>query len=158
MRREVLKNKSAYICGPLTELPKRQRENIKRFYEQIADLCQGVTGTRAFVPHEHYDPVKNPNPTPKEVYKVEYHQISKSTSCLIAVTIAPSWGGGMEVQMANEKKIPVILLCLREKLDKRKISRLLRGGDAVKAIISYNTKEEALVELEIVLRKILGIK
>jgi len=119
---------TAYICGPLTELEEHTRETAKRFYEHLADTCERVLGIRAFVPHEHYDPIAHAGFTPPEVYEAEESQVREKSSLLIVVTIfGPSWGGGIEVQIANQHSIPVIVLSLTD----QKVSRLLRGGPAV---------------------------
>jgi hypothetical protein len=39
-------------------------------------------------------------------------------------------------------------LCQTEKLEQRKISRLLRGNPAVGAILSYASKEDAIAQLK----------
>ena len=144
--------KSIYICGPLTELPEEWRVQTRKFYEQLADIVEKVTGKRAFVPHEHYDPIKHANYTPQEVDARERKQVCENTSLLLVVAIAPSWGGGIEVEMANQNHIPVIILCEQEKLEQRKISRLLRGNPAVAQIISYTNENDALSKLEQALR------
>ncbi len=144
-----MNTKIPYVCGPLTELAPDEQERVKRFYQKVGDVCKEVLGVRAFVPHEHYDPIKNANFTPQEVYRAEQHQVCDLTSLLIVVAIEPTWGGGMEVEMANQHNIPVILLCEKQKLEERRISRLLRGSPAVKEIISYSTEEEALRKLEL---------
>ncbi|MCL4364584.1 hypothetical protein M1328_05100 [Patescibacteria group bacterium] len=140
--------KTPYLCGPLTELLPEEQEKTKLFYGQIADVCGKVLGQRAFVPHEHYDPIKNASYTPQEVDQAERHQLCDLTSLLIAVAIKPSWGGGIEVEMANQSNIPVIIMCEKEKLEKRKVSRLLRGNPAVIDIIAYSTIDKALKKLE----------
>jgi len=145
--------KSAYVCGPLTELSLRMQRRAKRFYVRIADLCQKVTGKRAFVPHEHYDPVKHAHFQPSDVDTAERHQIRHHTTRLIVVAIAPTWGGGIEVEMANRYGVPAIILVERDKLARRKISRLLRGNPAVKEIIAYDTENEALQKLRLELTK-----
>lgn len=137
-------DKVPYVCGPLTELPVEMQKLVKSFYSKIADLTEKITGIRGFVPHEHYDPIKHANYEPQEVDVAERHQVCNCTSCLIIVAIAPSWGGGIEVEMANNYGVPAIILCEAEKLAQRKISRLLRGNPAIKAIIAYNSEEEAL--------------
>lgn len=145
--------KTPYVCGPLTELPLEEQAYVKSFFEGIADTCRDVLGTRAFVPHEHYDPIKHAKYTPFDVDKAERHQVCNLTSILIVLAIAPSWGGGIEVEMANQNNIPVIILCDKEKLENRKISRLLRGNPAVKDIISFTEKDEGLKKLQSVLVK-----
>jgi len=133
-----------YICGPLTELSPGEQVEAKKFYELIADTCQDVLGVRAFIPHEHYDPQKHANYTPAQVDKAEREQVCMNTSLLIVVAIAPSWGGGIEVEMAYRSHVPIIIICEREKLEQRKISRLLRGNPGVINIIQYDSKEDAI--------------
>ena len=140
--------KIPYICGPLTELSPEIQDETKLFYQKIADLCKEVFGYRAFVPHEQYDPLKHAFWTPQQVDIFERKQMCDLTSLLIVVAIAPSWGGGIEVEMANQNHIPVIILCEQKKLEQRKVSRLLRGNPAVVQIISYASENDALSKLQ----------
>ncbi len=144
--------KPAYICGPLTELPVKVQASVKRFYTRIADVCERAMGVRAFVPHEHFDPVKNAEFTPSDVDKAERKQVCKKTSVLIVAAIAPSWGGGIEVEMAYRSKVPIIILCEKNKLDQRKISRLLRGNPGVVKIIPYRSQKEVFFLLDTILQ------
>ena len=150
--------KIPYICGPLTELSSDEQKSVKLFYQHIADVCEKNLGIRAFVPHEHYDPIKHASFTPQDVDKAERYQVCKLTSLLIVVTVAPSWGGGIEVEMANQNQVPVIILCEKEKLENRKISRLLRGNPAVTNILTYSSEKEALKKIETVLLRKKSIK
>mgnify|MGYP001581059469 FL=1 len=136
--------KVAYVCGPLTELSTELAQEVKSFYERIGDVCQTITGVRAFVPHEHFDPLKHSDFTPQQVDEAERNQVCNNTSVLIVVTIAPSWGGGIEVEMANQSNVPVIIICEKG----RKVSRLLKGNPAVKKIIEYSTQDEAILKLK----------
>lgn len=145
--------KSVYICGPLTELLPEEQQRVKNFYVKLADACEKITGVRAFVPHEHYDPIKQANYTPQQVDQGERTQVCEKTSLVAVVAIAPSWGGGIEVEMANRTGVPVIILCEKEKLEQRKISRLLRGNPAVVSIIIYTSEEEAIEKLKEELKK-----
>ena len=142
--------KTAYICGPLTELPTSKQLSVKSFYEHIAKAYKEVMGIEAFVPHKHYDPIKYPIFLPQEVDKAERFQLKNNTSLLIVVAIYPSWGGGIEVEIANNNDIPVVIIQPTNK----KISRLLRGNPAVKEIISYNNEEEAINALKIIFKKV----
>ncbi len=139
--------KTVYICGALTELPPEEQESVKKFYSKLGDLCGEVTGKRAFVPHEHYDPIRHANFTPADVDKAERDQVCNHTSLVLVATFTPSWGGGIEVEMAYRSNVPVIVLCERSKLEQRKISRLLRGNPAVISVISYDTEEEVVEKL-----------
>ncbi len=144
--------KIVYVCGPLTELAPDQMQIVKGFYTRIGDLCEQFTGSRGFVPHEFYDPVTAPQFTPEQVDAAERQQVCEKTSLMIVCVIAPSWGGGIEVEMANRSGVPVVLLCEREKLHTRKISRLLRGNPAVRCTIGYDSHEQALFNLQEFLR------
>jgi hypothetical protein len=153
-----MNEKMAYVCGPLTELNRKIVKKVKFFYERIGDVCEEVLGKRAFVPHEHFDPIKSPQFTPAEVDTAERDQVCNKTSVLIVVAIAPSWGGGIEVEMARQNNVPVVLLCEKKKLRKRKISRLLRGNSAIRAEIDYTTYDEALSKLRDELSKLVVAK
>lgn len=144
--------KVPYVCGPLTELFPDEQKSVKQFYQHIADICEKTIGVRAFVPHEHYDPIKHAAYTPQDVDKAERHQVYNLTSLLIVVAVAPSWGGGIEVEMANQSGVPVVIICEKDKLENRKISRLLRGNPAVRDIITYTREDEALKKLQSILR------
>lgn len=153
--------KVPYICGPLTELAPEEQERAKDLYTKIADLCEEILGIRGFVPHEHYDPIKHAHYTPRDVDEAERLQVCEKTGLLIVLAIAPSWGGGIEVEMAYRSNVPVILLCERKKLEQRKISRLLQGNPAIVANISYDTKKEMFESLRSELqfvRKIMSFK
>lgn len=135
--------KTAYVCGPLTNLSP-ENAGIKVFYERIADLYKEITGIRAFVPHEHFDPVKNAKATPGEVYIGDMSQITDKSSLMIVVAAAPSWGGGMEVERAHWANIPVILLCEKKQFEQKRISRILLGSPAIRYTIIYENEEKAL--------------
>ena len=132
--------KTAYICGPLTELPDCQQSSVKNFYSLIADMYKLVTGKRAFVPHEHYDPIRHANFSPTQVDAAERRQVCELTTILVVVAIAPSWGGGIEVEMAQRSNVPVVIMRPKNKV----ISRLLRGNPAVVNVIDYDHEADAL--------------
>ncbi|OGG44202.1 hypothetical protein A2841_04175 [Candidatus Kaiserbacteria bacterium RIFCSPHIGHO2_01_FULL_48_10] len=145
--------KTAYICGPLTELPPKNRRKAKRFYESLAGAFWDVTGTSAFVPHQHFDPVKHSRFTPVEVDAVERKRVCECTSLLVVAAIAPSWGGGIEVEMARESNVPVVILCRQKKLGDGRVSRLLRGNPAVIQILSSGSDRAIVDEFRDWLRK-----
>jgi len=145
-----------YITGALTELAEDIQAEVKKFYVDIADVCLEVIGVRGFVPHEHFDPIKHRDFTPPQVDASEREQVTKKSSFLIVVAIEPTWGGGIEVEMANNNGVPIILLCPKDKLDQRRISRLLRGNPAIHQIITYENFEGALTALREFLPEIVG--
>ena len=143
-----------YICGPLTELTPQIREAVKEFYTRLADLCERILGVRAFVPHEHYDPITHAHFTPQDVDQAERHLVCKETSLLIVVAIEPTWGGGIEVEMAHRSDVPVIIVQPSYKT----VSRLLRGNPAVRHIIEYSDFHDAECQLEARLAEMAAIR
>ncbi|OGZ69514.1 MAG: hypothetical protein A3D44_03815 [Candidatus Staskawiczbacteria bacterium RIFCSPHIGHO2_02_FULL_42_22] len=139
--------RAPYICGGLTGLREGIKKSAKVFYERVAEALEDITGQRPFVPHKHYDPEEHKDFTPAQVDAAERQQVCCHTSVVIAVTLAPSWGGGIEVEMANHAGVPVILLCQEYMLDQRLISRLLRGNPAVKMVILYANESQAIAKL-----------
>lgn len=138
--------KTAYFCGPLTELDPSIQQQVKNFYSTVGDVCEDILGVRAFVLHEYFDPILHAHFTPRQVDEAERDRVCFKTNVLIVVAIEPTWGGGIEVEMANCHHVPILLL----KPPKR-VSRLLLGNPAIKQIVEYHDFEEALV----ILRKIL---
>lgn len=145
--------KAPYICGPLTWLPTEQQEAVKQFYVKLGDVCEFAIGVRAFVPHEHYDPINMPHFTPTEVDAAERRIVCYETSVLIVVAIAPSWGGGIEVEMANRHNVPAILLYGLDQYAAGLIPRLLRGNPAIKKSIAYLSQAQAVNNLGAELQK-----
>jgi len=135
--------KAPYICGPLTELDPEYRDQVKEFYVQLGDTCTEVMGVRGFVPHEHYDPIKNAEAKNTVVYAAEREIVTQKTSLLIVYAIEPSWGAGIEVGWANEHHVPIVVLVPGGK----KVSRLLTGGHMVKAVLDVRDEEHAVLQL-----------
>ena len=136
--------KSVYVCGPLTGLGEEEGGRLRSLYVVFADLCEELLGVRAFVPHEHYDPIANPDATPKEIDLAERQQVTERSWCLVTVADEASWGGGIEVEMANNAGIPVILMS-RVGV---KVSRLLRGNPSIFGWIVYTDEKNALQLLD----------
>lgn len=137
------RQKAPYICGALTELDPIHRDQVKEFYVRLGDTCKEVLGIRGFVPHEHYDPIKNADAKNTAVYAAERKIVTEETSILIVYAIEPSWGAGIEVGWANEHQVPIVVL-----VPQKKVSRLLTGGPMVKAVINVRDNKHALLELK----------
>jgi hypothetical protein len=141
------KVKIAYICGPLTQLPQQEQGRVKTLYSQLGDVCEEVMGVRAFVPHEHFDPIKHVHYSPEQVDQSERTQVCHQTNLLVVVGIAPSWGGGIEVEMAYRHSVPVVIL----KPISTKLSRLLLGNPAVKNMVEFTDFADAKRVLKVTL-------
>ena len=146
MKKECYK---AYVSGALTGLSKDS--NMKEFYERIAETVDSVLGIgTAYVPHKHTDPVKDPDVTPEEVYRVDKKRVCES-DLVIAYVGTPSLGVGAELEMANSHNIPILLLYRNGEI----VSRLPRGMESVKGLFEYDNEEEALNWIENKLKELL---
>jgi len=132
-----------YICGPLTGLDEEEGRRLRHLYEEIGELCYFLFETTGFVPHKHFDPIENPDPSPRDVDFVDRTALLSSW-CLVAIADHPSWGGGIEVEIARSNGIPVILLWK----EGTKVSKLLRGNQAIRREYEYSHEEDALEFLE----------
>lgn len=139
-----------YISGALSDLPDQLRTQYVAFYEAIGRTVESV-GLVPYIPHQNTDPVRHRDVTPKGVDLIDRTAVT-SSSLIIAVADNPSLGVGIEVEMAYHAAKPVVLLCRRDRLDARRISRLIRGNPAVIREIVYEREEDAFEQLEGFLR------
>ena len=140
--------KIPYICGTLTEFPHGiNPEKVKSFYSRLGDVFSPIIGARAFVPHERFDPVQFPHFTDEQVFDAENEQITKRTSLIVAVNEGPTWGGGAEISIAGEHKIPVVFLNPKHRKIARFITGLAKRKGIFQGVIEYNSFDEAIVFL-----------
>jgi hypothetical protein len=119
----------AYITGALTALDEAPR--TKLFYEVIAEIAESAK-LRAYLPHRVTDPVAAANIEPRTVYEIDRAHIA-AARVVIAYAGIPSFGVGIEVELAREHGVPVILVAERE----RSVSRLLLGSPAVVEVVRF---------------------
>jgi len=119
----------AYISGALTALDDAPR--TKLFYELLAEIAEAA-GLRAYLPHRVTDPVAAAHLDPRSVYEIDRAHVT-SAAVLIAYAGIPSFGVGIEVELAREHSVPVIVVAERE----RPISRLLLGNPAVVEVVKF---------------------
>jgi hypothetical protein len=119
----------AYISGALTALDDAPR--TKLFYELLAEIAE-ASGLRAYLPHRVTDPVAGAHLDPRSVYEIDRAHVTRAV-VLIAYAGIPSFGVGIEVELAREHSVPVIVVAERE----RPISRLLLGNPAVVEVVKF---------------------
>src|SRR5437867_12792428 len=117
----------AYISGALTALDDGPR--TKLFYEVLAEIAEAA-GLRAYLPHRVSDPVAAAHLDPRAVYEIDRAHVT-GAAVVIAYAGIPSFGVGIEVELAREHAVPVIVVAERD----RPISRLLLGNPAVDEIV-----------------------
>jgi hypothetical protein len=119
----------AYISGALTALDDAPR--TKLFYEVLAEIAEAA-GLRAYLPHRVTDPVATAHLDPRAVYEIDRSHVTNA-SVLVAYAGIPSFGVGIEVELAREHAVPVIIVAERD----RPISRLLLGNPAVVEVVKF---------------------
>ena len=119
----------AYVSGALTSLEDGARTRL--FYELLAEVVESA-GLRAYLPHRVTDPVTAPNLDPRAVYDIDRAHVTGSR-VVVAYGGIPAFGVGIEVELAREHGIPVILVVERD----RTVSRLLLGNPAVVECVRF---------------------
>src|SRR5882672_3408472 len=119
----------AYISGALTALDDAAR--TKLFYEVLAEIAEAA-GLRAYLPHRVSDPVVAAHLDPRAVYEIDRAHVT-GAAVVVAYAGIPSFGVGIEVELAREHAVPVVLVVERE----RTVSRLLLGNPAVVDVVRF---------------------
>src|SRR5438309_12081028 len=102
----------AYISGALTALEDAPR--TKLFYEVIAEIAESAK-LRAYLPHRVTDPVAAANIEPRTVYEIDRAHIA-AARVVIAFAAIPSFGVGIEVELARENGAAESLVAERWRL------------------------------------------
>ncbi|MEX2046039.1 MAG: hypothetical protein WEE03_02675 [Chloroflexota bacterium] len=119
----------AYVSGALTALEEGAR--MRLFYELLAEVVESV-GLRAYLPHRVTDPVAAAQLEPRAVYDIDRAHVT-SARVVVAYAGIPSFGVGIEVELAREHAVPVVLVVERD----RTVSRLLLGNPAVVEVVRF---------------------
>src|SRR5712691_3083651 len=132
-RETIVGAAEAYISGALTALEDAPR--TKLFYELLAEIAEGAK-LGAYLPHRVTDPVSAAQLDARTVYEIARTHVA-AAAVVIAYAGIPSFGVGIEVELARERGIPVIVVAERE----RPISRLLLGNPAVVELVRFGDLE-----------------
>ena len=135
-----------YVSGALSDVPDTIRQQYLDFYEAIGRLVESLN-LSPYIPHQNTDPVRHKDVTPKRVDFIDRTAVM-SAMLVVAVVDNPSLGVGIEVEMAYHALKPVILICHKDRVVQRKISRLVRGNPSVIREIIYMDVDDALHQLE----------
>ena len=119
----------------------RKIDESRALYERFAAACRHA-GWEAYVPHQHADPVRDPEMPNTEVASRDLDQIA-SAQALVAYVGEPSLGVGAEIAIALAAGKRVLLLAEHD----RRVSRFLLGlaelKPAAASVCRYRTVEEA---------------
>ena len=112
----------AYISGALTAIADGARARV--FYELLAEIVSEC-GLRPYLPHHTTDPIAAPDLDPRSVYEIDRARVARS-GLIVAYAGTPSFGVGIDVEIAREHGIPVIVVAERDRV----VSRILLGSPA----------------------------
>ena len=120
-----------YVSGPLTNVPDERRPEIKKFYEDLAEVFEatmrahGFAEVLGYVPHRFTDPILHVNLTPAEVVKIDKARFSES-SLMVMYTGLPAHGVGREHEWAISAGIPIVAVYERARFEAGQIGRISR--------------------------------
>jgi hypothetical protein len=143
--------KTVYISGALTNMDETQRVHLRAFYEDLGLACEAA-GFDAYLPHKASDPTLARGMTPQEVDRLDRGAVTSSCLIVVYATI-PSLGVGIEIEMANNAGIPIVLLTEERALELRQVSRLALGNPAVREVLSFKGPTGARAKLLAFLEK-----
>lgn len=138
-----------YMSGALTGLMDRERKTILRFYERVAEIAARY-GIDLYLPHQHSDPIKDKNLSPRQVYEMDETRI-KEAHLMIAEVSQPSHGVGSELIMAWKFGTNVILIGQQDRLRQLRedpVDSIIFENPAIQFVISYDKPDGALGQLE----------
>src|SRR5256886_5196273 len=119
----------AFVSGGLAALD--DGAGMRLFYELRAEVVESV-GLRAYLSQRVTDPVVAAQLEPRALYDIDRAHVT-SARVVVAYAGIPSFGVGIEVELAREHAVPVVLVVERE----RSVSRLLLGNPAVVDVVRF---------------------
>ena len=132
-----------YVSGPLTGQP--NVDTLKAFYEKIGEICLHL-GMQPYIPHQHSDPIFHSELSPEYIYNLDREKVAKA-NLVVAYVGLPSTGVGLEIEIARQHNIPVILIYETG----RAVSRMVRGSPAIIAEVVGSDLKHVLEKLQHVL-------
>ncbi len=132
-----------YVSGSLTHSAMERRA----LYEQVGRALE-LANLGPYVPHQTTEPNMGPDGenhkprTPEEIWRIN-HDVIKDSQLMVAFVDEPSLGVGMELQIAEQYEIPVIVLA---HIDAR-VSRMALGFPQLQHTIRYHELPDLLTQL-----------
>jgi transcriptional regulator with XRE-family HTH domain len=125
----------AYFASALTELTDEQKLEIKALDEKIDAICQSYTRYPVYLYRPRITPTspENPNMPAPQVYDIDRRHVA-TADLFILGAIFPSFGAGMELQLALDSCSSVILI----KKTGQRVSRMVVGCPAQVQIVEYS--------------------
>jgi len=139
--------KMIYIAGALTSMPEQERIQLRKFYEELGEICKEYN-FEPYIPHLYGDPKFLAHLSAAQIDRRDRLAVTQSY-LLLAYVGMPATGVGIEIELAHHANKPVVLLYEQEKLEQQTITRLVRGNPSVKYEIAFSNFENAKEKLRL---------
>lgn len=143
--------KSVYVSGSLTDLTEDERSELRKFYDDIAEVCRKHQ-LEPYVPHHYGDPSWLKDLTPERIDRIDRLAVTQAY-LVVAYIGRPSTGVGIEIEIAHHSNTPVVLMYEKKAFELKRITRLARGNPAVVDEIVFDDYADGLKQLEKFLAK-----
>ncbi len=121
--------KTAYVGGPITVADTRPGEGVvDAMIKVVEEAGYNVFCAEKETNKENLD---SPDITPAEIFHKDYYAVKQSDLVVLECT-NPSTGNGMEIMLAHEKQIPIIVLVRED----QQVSRMLLGTPEI-TVVKY---------------------
>ena len=130
-----------YICGALTFVPEQEKSELEKFFVDLAEVCKEY-GFFALVPGKKWLDRGIPDPSTRQVYETDKKEVMESVF-MIAVLDYLSFGVGIELEICNANKIPLIALLRKG----NSVSKITEGCPAIEQLIEYENYSDALEKI-----------
>lgn len=126
----------AYLASALTGLSGESRELIIKAHTEIQRACTSL-GMTVYDPMEHTDPISFSEVSAGDVFLADRREVL-SSDVLLALITEPSFGEGMELELARSTLLPVLLIVNGDK----SLSKMVLGAPGVKHTVRFSDPSE----------------
>jgi transcriptional regulator with XRE-family HTH domain len=131
----------AYLASALTGLSREARQLVISAHAAIKLACSQL-GITVYDPMDHTDPTAYSAIPAKDVFMIDRRQVL-SADLLIALITEPSFGEGMELELARSTLLPVLLVVPKDK----SVSKMVTGSPGVKHTVTFESVEDVTAEV-----------
>jgi transcriptional regulator with XRE-family HTH domain len=126
----------AYLASALTGLSGESRELVISAHTEIRRACTSL-GMTVYDPMEHTDPINFSEVSAGDVFLADRREVL-SSDVLLALITEPSFGEGMELELARSTLLPVLLIVDGDK----SLSKMVLGAPGVKHTVRFSDPSE----------------
>lgn len=138
---------NAYFASALTSLTEEEKEILRDIRDEVEAACNACD-VNLYVPMEETDPDEHADIPAADVFHTDRKQVA-TADLLILVANHPSFGAGMEVEIARNALLPTVVILHEE----GRLSRMVLGAPTFRRQIEYTSIDEIQPKLRKAIRK-----